>query len=81
LGLSAKLRAQSRPHLLLGLDSIARHLQERLSRPGGILSRSAGPKVAELAVVASPLSLGLHSDLEQPYMIIFAAWPHSRTGY
>ena len=65
LSLSAKLRAQSRPHLLLGLDRIARHLQERQSRPGGIFSRSADPKAAELAVVVSPLRLGLHSDLEQ----------------
>jgi chloramphenicol 3-O-phosphotransferase len=67
LSLSAKLKAQNRPHLLLGLDSIARHLQERQSRPGGIFSRnSAGHKAAELAVVVSPLPLGLHSDLEQP---------------
>jgi hypothetical protein len=65
LSLSAKLKAQSRPHLLLGLDSIARHLQERQNRPGDIFSRSAGPKAAELAVVVSPLPLGLHSDLEQ----------------
>jgi hypothetical protein len=61
LSLSAKLRAQNRPHLLLGLEQIAEHLQER---PGGILSRSASPKAAELAVVVSPLRLGLHSDLD-----------------
>jgi len=66
LSLSAKLRAQNRPHLLLNLDSIARHLQERQSRPGGIFSRSnTRRKAAELAVVVSPLPLGLHSDLEQ----------------
>jgi len=66
LSLSAKLRAQNRPHLLLGLDSIALHLKERQSRPGGILSRRSGqPKTADLAVVVSPLRLGLHSDLEQ----------------
>jgi len=66
LGLSAKLRAQNRPHLLLGLDGIARHLRERQSRPAGIFSRSsAGPKAEKLAVVLSPLRLGLHSDLEQ----------------
>ena len=64
LSLSAKLRAQNRPHLLLGPDKIAPHLQERQSRPGGIFSRSAGPKAAELAVVVSPLRLGLHSDLD-----------------
>ena len=66
LSLSAKLRAQSRPHLLLGLDKIAPHLRERQSRPGGIFSRrSVHPKAADLAVVVSPLRLGLHSDLEQ----------------
>jgi len=66
LSLSAKLRAQNRPHLLLGLDRIAEHLQERQSRPGGIFSRrSAQLKAAELVVVVSPLRLGLHSDLEQ----------------
>ena len=65
LSLSAKLRAENRPHLLLGLDKIAEHLQERQSRPGGILSRrSAHPKAADLVVVVSPLRLGLHSDLE-----------------
>ena len=64
LSLSAKLRAQNRPHLLLGLDRIAQHLQERQSSPGGIFSRSSHPKAAELAVVVSPLRLGLHSDLE-----------------
>ncbi|MCX6678334.1 MAG: hypothetical protein NTU95_10405 [Methanothrix sp.] len=66
MSLSAKLRAQNRPHLLLGLDQIALHLQERQSRPGGIFSRrSAHPKAADLVVVVSPLRLGLHSDLEQ----------------
>jgi len=66
LSLSAKLKAQSRPHLLLGLDKIAPHLRERLSRSGGVRSRnSAGPKTKELAVVVSPLRLGLHSDLDQ----------------
>ncbi|MDD2756723.1 MAG: DUF1638 domain-containing protein [Methanothrix sp.] len=66
LNISAKLRAQSRPHLLLGLDKIAPHLRERLSRSGGIFSRSStGPKTKELVVVVSPLPLGLHSDLEQ----------------
>ena len=66
LSLSAKLKAQNRLHLRLGLEGIARHLQERQNRSGGIFSRScAGPKAAELAVVVSPLSLGLHSDLEQ----------------
>ncbi len=66
LSLSAKLRAQSRPHILLGLEGIAWHLQERQSRPSGIFSRSsAHHKAAELAVVVSPLPLGLHSDLEQ----------------
>ncbi len=64
LSLSAKLRAQNRPHLLLGLDSIAPHLLERQSRPGSIFSRSSHPKAAELVVVVSPLRLGLHSDLE-----------------
>ncbi len=64
LSLSAKLKAQSRPHLLLGLDCIARHLQERPRRPGSIFSRSASLKTEELAVVVSPLPLGLHSDLE-----------------
>lgn len=65
LSLSAKLRAQNRPHLLLGLDKIAPHLQERQSRPSGIFSRrSAQPKAADLAVVVSPLRLGLHSDLD-----------------
>ncbi len=44
LSLSAKLRAQSRPH--------------------GIRSRSSHRKAEELVVVASPLRLGLHSDLE-----------------
>ena len=64
LSLSAKLRAQNRPHLLLGLEQIAEHLQERQSRPGGIFSRSSHRKAAELVVVVSPLRLGLHSDLE-----------------
>ena len=65
LSLSAKLRAQNRPHLLLGLDKIASHLTERQSRPGGIYSRrSAHPKAADLVVVVSPLRLGLHADLE-----------------
>jgi hypothetical protein len=66
LSLSAKLRAQNRPHLLLSLESIALHLQERQNRPCGIFSRSStGPKTEELAVVVCPLPLGLHSDLEQ----------------
>ena len=65
LSLSAKLRAQNRPHLLLGLDKIAPHLLERQSKPGGIFSRSASPKTEEIVVVVSPLRLGLHSDLEQ----------------
>jgi hypothetical protein len=65
LSLSAKLRAQSRPHLLLGLDGIARHLLEQQSGPAGIFSRSSHRKAAELTVVVSPLRLGLHSDLEQ----------------
>ncbi len=64
LSLSAKLRAQNRPHLLLGQDRIAEHLMERQSRPGGILSRSFHRKAAELVVVVSPLRLGLHSDLD-----------------
>ncbi len=64
LSLSAKLRAQNRPHLLLCLDSIAPHLQERQSRPGGIFSHSFHPKAAKLVVVVSPLRLGLHSDLD-----------------
>jgi len=38
LSLSAKLKAQSRPHHLLGLEGIARHLQERKARNGGIFS-------------------------------------------
>jgi len=61
LSLSTKLKAQNRPHLLLGLVGIARHLQERQSRPGGIFSRRSHRKAAELAVVVSPLPLGLHS--------------------
>ncbi|MCK9564824.1 MAG: DUF1638 domain-containing protein [Methanothrix sp.] len=65
LSLSAKLRAQSRPHLLLGMDKIAQHLLERRRRPAGIFSRSsAHHKADDLAVVVSPLRLGLHSDLE-----------------
>jgi hypothetical protein len=64
LSLSAKLRARHRPHLLLGRDKIAEHLQERQSKPSGIFSRrSAHPR--DLVVVVSPLRLGLHSDLEQ----------------
>jgi hypothetical protein len=59
LSLSAKLKAQNRPHLLLGRDRIAPHLQERQRRPGGIFSRRTGPKAEELAVVVSPLRLGL----------------------
>ena len=65
LSLSAKLRAQNRPHLLLGLDRIAPHLTERQSRPGGILSRRSAHPAADHVVVVSPLLLGLHSDLEQ----------------
>jgi hypothetical protein len=66
LSLSGKLRAQNRPHLLLGLDKIAERLQERQSKPGGIFSRrSAHPKAMGLVVVVSPLRLGLHSDLEK----------------
>jgi hypothetical protein len=65
LSLSAKLRAQNHPHLLLGQDSIAPHLLGRQSHPGGIFSRSsAHPKSEELTIVVSPLRLGLHSDLE-----------------
>jgi hypothetical protein len=71
LSLSAKLRAQNRPHLLLGPDKIAPHLQERQSRPGGIFSRSAGPKEAELAVVISPLRLWLHSDLDLLKAVVY----------
>jgi len=58
LSLSAKLKAQSRLHHLLGQDSIARHLQERQSRPGGIFSRRSHRKAEELAVVASPFVSG-----------------------
>jgi hypothetical protein len=66
LGLSAKLRAQNRPHLLLSLEQIAEHLRERQSRSCGIFSRCrAQPKASEIVVVVSPLPLGLHSDLEQ----------------
>jgi hypothetical protein len=65
LSLSGKLRAQNRPHLLLGQDKIAEHLLERQSRPSGIFSRgSAQQKAADLVIVVSPLRLGLHSDLE-----------------
>jgi hypothetical protein len=64
LSLSAKLRAQSRPHLLLGLDGIAQHFRERQHRPGGILPRNSHRKAAELVVVVSLLRLGLHSDLD-----------------
>jgi hypothetical protein len=64
LSLSAKLKAQSRPHLLLGLDRIAEHLLERQSRPADIFSRGSHRKAEELAVVVSPLRLGLHSDLD-----------------
>jgi len=66
MSLSAKLKAQNRPHLLLGLDRIAEHLQERQSRPYSIFSRrSAHSKASDLFVVVSPLRLGLHSNLEQ----------------
>lgn len=65
LGLSTKLRAQNRPHLLLGLDKIAKHLQEQQSRPDGIISCNSHRKAAELVVVVSSLHLGLHSDLVQ----------------
>jgi hypothetical protein len=64
LSLSGKLRAQNRPHLLLGLDQIAEHLQERQSRSGGIFSRRSAQPKADLVVVVSPLRLGLHADLE-----------------
>lgn len=66
LSLSAKLKGQNRPHLLLSLDRIARHLQERKTRRGGIFSRSiSSRKAEETVIVISPLPLGLHSDLEQ----------------
>jgi len=64
LSLSAKLRAQNRPHLLLGLDRIAPHLTERQSRPHGIFSRRSAHPAADHVVVVSSLRLGLHSDLE-----------------
>ncbi len=64
LSLSAKLRAQNRPHLLLGLDRIAENLMERQSSPGGILSRRSAHPMDLVVVVVSPLRLGLHSDLE-----------------
>jgi hypothetical protein len=66
LSLSAKLKAQNRPHLLLSLDRITPHLQERQNRRVGIFSRCrAGRKSEETIIVVSPLPLGLHSDLEQ----------------
>ncbi|MHB8118468.1 MAG: DUF1638 domain-containing protein [Methanothrix sp.] len=72
LSLSGKLRAQNRPHLLLGLDRIAEHLRERQSRPHGIFSRrSAHPRAKGLVVVVSPLRLGLHSDLEQLKVAVY----------
>ena len=64
LSLSGKLRAEKRPHLLLGLDKIALHLKERQSSIGGIFSSSSHRKAAGLVVVVSPLRLGLHSDLD-----------------
>ncbi|MCK9440823.1 MAG: DUF1638 domain-containing protein, partial [Methanothrix sp.] len=72
LSISEKLRSQSRPHLLLGQDSIAPHLLGRQSRPGGIFSRrSAHPKAAELTIVVSPLRLGLHSYLELLKTVVY----------
>ncbi len=66
LSLSAKLKGQNRPHLLLSPDRIAPHLQERQNRRRGIFFRCRASRKAEgTVIVISPLPLGLHSDLEQ----------------
>lgn len=66
LSLSGKLKAQGRPHILLGLEHIAEHLKERQGRRGRIFSRLGHhpSKDADLVVVVSLLNLGLHSNLE-----------------
>jgi hypothetical protein len=64
--LSRKLKSQNRPHILLALESIGGHLQERRRRPGGLISRrlSRSSRAGGLTVVVSLLRLGLHSNLE-----------------
>ena len=64
--LSRKLKSQNRPHILLAWESIASHLQEKQSSPGGLLSRLGirSSPAEGLTVVVSLLRLGLHSDLE-----------------
>jgi hypothetical protein len=65
LGLSGKLRAQNRPHILLAIESIDGHLKERQIRPSGIISclSDRSSKAADLMVVVSPLRLGLQLQL------------------
>ena len=64
--LSRKLKSQNRPHILLAWESIGSHLQEKQSRPGGLLSRLGirSSPAKGLMVVVSLLRLGLHSDLQ-----------------
>ena len=64
--LSRKLKSQNRPHILLAVESIGSHLQEKQSSPDGLFSRLGNwsSKAEGLTVVVSLLRLGLHSDLE-----------------
>lgn len=63
--LSRKLQSQNRPHIMLALESISSHLQERRRGWGGLVpglrtcARGEG-----LVVVVSLLRLGLHCNLE-----------------
>ena len=65
LSISAKLKVQNRPHLLLSLEEIALHLQDKKSGKAGIFSIRKRRRAEELAVVVRPLALGLHSDLDR----------------
>ena len=63
--LSRKLKSQNRPHIMLALESIGGHIQEKRGRSGGPISRWLGRSSGSgLVVVVSLLRLGLHSNLE-----------------
>jgi hypothetical protein len=65
LSLSAKLKAQNRPHLLLSLEEIALHLRDKKAGKAGTFSARTSRRAEELVVVVRPLALGLHSDLDR----------------
>ena len=66
LNISRKLKAQHRPHLLLALEDINSHIREMQYKPSRFRTiwGNHSPRTKNLAVVLSPLRLGLHSNLE-----------------